>query len=71
MVVAFCRVLFFFLNRRSISQFKCQTFVYVWNAVFLNFRSELGFDVNEVSNIQVTFQLGNANSSKGSFAVPR
>lgn len=47
-MVEACVGFWFFLVAEAFLSWKCQTFVYGCNAVFLNIRSELGFDVNQV-----------------------
>lgn len=38
--------LIFFFSSKAFLSWKCRTFVSAWNAVFLNIRSELVFDLN-------------------------
>lgn len=44
-MLSFYGLIFFFSSKAFLS-WKCRTFVSAWNAVFLNIRSELVFDLN-------------------------
>lgn len=45
-VLSFYGLIFF--SSKAFLSWKCRIFVSAWNAVFLNIRSELVFDLNEV-----------------------